>query len=353
MRVLQINTERTWRGGERQTVYTIEGLIDAGVEVGLICRDGYPLHKAVRDLPVTIHPVRSTVQAFLTCARAARGYDIVHAQSAKGHSIAVYTKPLHRKPVLYTRRVNFALSGPESRLKYQLTDRCVAISTAIRDTLNAFSVEHVDVISSTVRQRNLDPARAHEVLNSMSVPQNTLIIGWIGDLVPQKDPDLLVETVRELAGRRQDFVVLQCGNNQMGQRVRERIKRYELEDRLKLLGHIDDVEDLYSLFDVFLVTGNETEGLNSSVYDAFVYNVPVVSTLTGGMRDSVADRGLTCEHGDAVCLADQIERIFASQELAESMTGRAKQWALDNVSIPAITGRYLDVYHEMLNRSSS
>ncbi|HEX04204.1 MAG TPA: glycosyltransferase family 1 protein, partial [Bacteroidetes bacterium] len=57
MRVLQINTERTWRGGERQTLYTIEGLIEAGVEVGLVCRDGFPLDRAVKGMPVIVYPV--------------------------------------------------------------------------------------------------------------------------------------------------------------------------------------------------------------------------------------------------------------------------------------------------------
>jgi len=353
MRILQINTERTWRGGERQTLYTIEGLLDAGVEVGLVCRDGYPLHQAALNLPVTIHPVRSTLHAFLTTATAARQYDIVHAQSAKGQSIEVFTRFLHGKPTLYTRRVNFKPHGMISRMKYRGTTRVVANNSASRDTLTTFGIANVDVISSAVKQKELDLDRAQNLIKTANVPEDTIIIGVVGDLVPQKDPRLLLETVRELAGRRQDFIVLQCGRDQMGDAVRAGIKQHNLHDRLKLLGHVNDVEDLFSTFDVFLVTGNETEGVNSSVFDAFVYEVPVVSTFAGGMRDSVADRGLTCEHGDAVCLADQVERIIDSQELADSMTRRAKQWALDNVSIPAITARYLAVYQEMLDRRTS
>jgi glycosyltransferase involved in cell wall biosynthesis len=353
MRVLQINTERTWRGGERQTLYTIEGLLEAGVEVGLVCRDDYPLHQATRDLPITIHPVRSTFHAFRMTASAARDYDLIHAQSAKGQSIGVFTKSLHRRPVLYTRRVNFRPKGMSTKLKYHGTTRTIAISTAIRDTLTAFGVPDVDIISSAVKRRELDLERANTLIKTVHVPEGTKIIGWIGDLVPQKDPRLLLETVRELAGRRQDFIVLQCGRDQMGDAVNDGIVKYNLHDRLQLLGHINDVEDLYSQFDVFLVTGNETEGLNSSVYDAFVYDVPVVSTLVGGMRDSVADRGLTCEHGDPICLANQIERVLDTPELASSMTQKARHWALDHVTIPAITEGYLAVYNEMLPENRS
>ena len=31
MKILQVNTEKTWRGGERQTLYTIESLISQGI----------------------------------------------------------------------------------------------------------------------------------------------------------------------------------------------------------------------------------------------------------------------------------------------------------------------------------
>ena len=89
MRVLQINTERTWRGGERQTIYSIEGLLASGVEVGLLCRDHFPLHRRARELPITCHPVQSTAQGIEVASLAGRNYDIVHAQSAKGQSIAV------------------------------------------------------------------------------------------------------------------------------------------------------------------------------------------------------------------------------------------------------------------------
>ncbi|MCB2212463.1 glycosyltransferase family 4 protein [bacterium] len=352
MRILQINTEKTWRGGERQTVYTIEGLLDAGVEVGLVCRDNYPLHKSVRDLPVTIHPARNTADAVRVTSTVGRTYDLIHAQSAKGQSIAVLSKPLHNRPILYTRRVNFKPHGFSSVLKYNATDRTVAISTAIRDTLIEFGVRDVEIISSAVKPRDLDTDRARNLLESLHVPHDTNIVGWVGDLVPQKDPRLLVETVRELAKRRQDFVVVQCGNDQMGDKVRAGIENFGLQDRLRLLGHIDGVEDLYALFTVFLVTGNRTEGLNSSVYDAFAHNVPVVSTLTGGMRDSVADRGLTCPHSDPICLADHVSRLLDDAALRASMADKARQWALDNVTLPAIAKRYLAVYNDMLARSS-
>ena len=47
MHILQINTEKGWRGGERQTLLSMEGLRDAGVTVTLLCIKNRPLWRGV------------------------------------------------------------------------------------------------------------------------------------------------------------------------------------------------------------------------------------------------------------------------------------------------------------------
>src|ERR1700748_3373340 len=47
MRILELNFERTWRGGERQTLYDMLGFQGLGQQVAVLCRKGFPLqHKA-------------------------------------------------------------------------------------------------------------------------------------------------------------------------------------------------------------------------------------------------------------------------------------------------------------------
>ena len=48
MRILQINTERGWRGGERQTLLTALGLRAAGDTVALLVRAGGELEREAR-----------------------------------------------------------------------------------------------------------------------------------------------------------------------------------------------------------------------------------------------------------------------------------------------------------------
>jgi len=50
MKILQLNTEKTWRGGEKQTYYTILGLLQKGIRVGILCRKNSPLFYKAKEL---------------------------------------------------------------------------------------------------------------------------------------------------------------------------------------------------------------------------------------------------------------------------------------------------------------
>lgn len=332
-------------------MYTLEGLRDAGVAVELLCRRGTPLEERAREACFTVHALPGQGGALAFLAFRGRAYDLVHAQSGKGHSLAFLAKLVHRRPLIYTRRVNFVQTDLFSKLKYRFTDGIVAISSAIRDTLSQTTSKPVELISSAVKQLNPNLKRVEALRNELKL-EGKKIIATTGDLVDQKDPVTMVETIRHLMELRQDVVFLHFGTmgDEYATRIPAMIRDYSLEDRYLLLGHYDGVEDYFPLFDIYLVTGNHTEGLNSSVFDAFIYRVPVVSTLTGGMLDSVADRGLTCEEGDAACLANQLNRLLDDPTLQEQMRERAYDWVTSHVTIAAVTRDYLEVYRNLLKR---
>ena len=60
---LHVNTERTWRGGERQTFLLACGLRDRGHHAEIVCPPGAPLGERARDagLPVTEMSLRGEI----------------------------------------------------------------------------------------------------------------------------------------------------------------------------------------------------------------------------------------------------------------------------------------------------
>ena len=59
MKILQLNFEKGWRGGERQTLYCMRAFRKAGHEVELMCRRGGPLAERARQEGFTVHECRN------------------------------------------------------------------------------------------------------------------------------------------------------------------------------------------------------------------------------------------------------------------------------------------------------
>jgi len=342
MRLLIINTEKTWRGGERQTLYNAVGFIQQGVQVELLCRKGSSLVDKARAAGIRVHEVGGGVGTFWWTARHAADFDLIQAQTAKSQTAAVTTKPFHGRPVAYTRRVNFMPVGWLTKLKYKKTDCVVAISHSVKQVLETFGINKVHVIHDAVVPRLLNKQRALELFTKLNVG-NKKIVGTIAAIDQDKDPFTMVEAIKKLSLLRSDFVFLHFGDGPLKQQVQHRISELGLNDRYLLMGFVADVEDMFSLIDVFCMSSRE-EGMGSSVLDAFAYNVPVVSTNAGGLAELVDGRGFLCDRGDFEGISLGLDQILENPSAFKVLTDAAYRYVVSHHSLQATTKQYLDLF---------
>lgn len=352
MKVLELNTEKGWRGGERQTCYNIAGLTGAGIRVELLCRKGRPLEAAAKELKVPVHAASGAISAMLFLACKGRQYDILHAQTAKAQFYCVITRLFHRRPIVYTRRLDFVPKGSLTRMKYRLTHRTVAISGPIQKILGDFGVPDVAVISDAVTRQEPDMERINQFIHDNRLAGKK-IIGTTAAFVPHKDPLTMVRTVKELSLTRQDFVFLHFGEGELKEPARAMAESLGLDSIYRFAGFTDHIERMFPLFDVFAMS-SEQEGLGSSVLDAFVHKVPVVSTKAGGLREVVQDRGVLCEVKDHKALAQGMNELLNNSGLREQLCTAAYDYALREHSVNRIAGQYLELFKTLsLGRGGS
>ena len=349
MRILQVNTEKTWRGGERQTLYTVESLISQGVDCQLMALKGSLMYKRAVAMGISIIAIESMTDALKKLSNLKGRFDCVHAQTGKAHTQCVLTKIFHQTPVVYTRRVDFIPSGFSTRLKYKFTNKVVSISPAISSILNQSGMcSDSLIISSAVKGRNLDIERALKLKKSLGIQDSTKIIGLISALEPHKDPVAALKTIHELQKVRQDFVVLHFGDGALFDQVSDTIKELSIDQLYFQMGHHENVEDYFSIMDVFLMTSKE-EGLGSSVLDAFNYEVSVVSTNAGGLNDLVKDRGFVCDIGDTQCLSQGLSLAIDSSKESIAHKISAKEYCDNEMGVDLMAGKYIDLYKGLIS----
>lgn len=355
MNILQLNMEKGWRGGERQTLYCMQAFRDLGAKVELMAREGQVLAQRAREAGFTVHEVRHVPGQVAFLSTQARRFDIVHAQTANTVTWAVLTKWAHRRPVVFSRRTSFPVQPDKTRqtgFKWRHVDRLVAISEMAAAEPRRLGIEPL-IIRSAVKAQPIDAARNAALVDEFGL-SGKKVIATSAALIADKDPETLIRAVAELARRRSDFkcVHFGAGGNREAQ-ARALIESLGLQAVYHLAGFRSQVESFYALMDVFVMASQE-EALGSSVFDAFLQQVPVVSTDAGGLRESLADgRGLLCPVGDHLAMADRIERVLDDPGLADTLTRRALDYVKHEHDVHVMGQRYMACFDALLKQGRS
>ena len=95
---------------------------------------------------------------------------------------------------------------------------------------------------------------------------------------------------------------------------------------------------------------SKEEGLGSSVLDAFLYQVPVVSTNAGGLGDLLGnERGILCNIGDSRAIARGIESILNDHAKKESYVNKAYDYVSKYHNKKYLTEKYIETMKGLLN----
>lgn len=99
------------------------------------------------------------------------------------------------------------------------------------------------------------------------------VIGSVGRFQYQKNTEFIVDIFYELQKEREDAVLILVGDGDLKESVQARIKHWNLEDKVQLLGSRDDVAQLYQAMDVFLFP-SRFEGFGIVLVEAQVSGLP-------------------------------------------------------------------------------
>ena len=343
MNILELNFEKGWRGGERQTLYSMQGLKQAGISAHLICRKNSYLERYAKKEGFTTFSFNSVLGVVFYLITKGKNYNFIHAQTSHILTYCVLTKPFFDAPILFTRRVDFIQKGIFTKLKYRFTDKIIAVSAAIKDILIKFCGRNdIEIISDVGVRNEPNTTKAKEMIDSLSIG-NKHIVATTSALTGHKDPFTAVNAVKKLLTKRTDFVFLHFGTGELKEAVLEAIKRNNLQKTYLLVGFVESVENFFPFFEVFVMTSKE-EGLGSSVLDAFLSKVPVVSTNAGGLKELLdQDRGIMCPIEDSDAIAEGIDFLLQPSKEKEKYIDNAFQYASHFHSMKFITDKYVNL----------
>jgi glycosyltransferase involved in cell wall biosynthesis len=218
----------------------------------------------------------------------------------------------------------------------------VAVSEATRTAL----VRQGYPAKRTVTIYNgVDPAPAVDSGRADDRPPQLLEVARLCDVKGQR------ELIAALEGlRRRDAVLLLAGDDLEAGGAFRRALEVEAEqqglgDRVRLLGHRDDVRRLIGDADV-MVLPSHAEGLPLVVLEAMAAAKPVVATAVGGVPELVVDgeTGLLVPPGDVEALTRALDDLLGDPDRARRLGEAGRRRALEKFSADEAAARVLELY---------
>jgi L-malate glycosyltransferase len=361
---VQIDTARSWRGGQNQVLLTARGLQTRGHRVvAVVHPDGELRRRLPADIETIALAPRNEVDlpAAWRLSRVVRDLrpDVVHAHDPHGVAVAATAlsigSPSPRPALVAARRVDFHVRANSfSRWKYRQVDRFVCASNAIRAMLleDAIPPDRVVTVHEGVDVDRVAAVEPLDVREEYWFPPHSLIVGNIAALVPHKGQRYLVEAaaivVRELPETR--FLIL--GEGELRSALEQQIKHLHLSQHVVLAGFRSDVLGVLKGLDVFVMS-SVTEGLGTSLLDAMAAARPIVATRTGGIPEVVVDgeTGLLAPPKDGRALAEAILQMLRDgpgrQRVAQAGLARVRE----RFSVDRMVEQTLEVYADVAGTS--
>jgi glycosyltransferase involved in cell wall biosynthesis len=161
------------------------------------------------------------------------------------------------------------------------------------------------------------------VRSELGIDETTPVILFAGRLAPEKRPELVLELLNDVSKAGRHFVALIAGDGEYRRDLERLIKRYRLDNQVRLLGAVSHqrVHDLLAASDCLLLPSSQ-EGVALVVYEALAMGVVPIAADVGGQAELVqADCGILVPPGpnERQAYLEALLRVLDDSELRQAM----------------------------------
>ncbi len=354
LKILHIDPERNWGGGEAQVLGLLSYLCRKGHRNDLLAHPGGRLFEQCGSLGVRRLSLVARNDLDLrpvpALRRLIRGekYDIVHFHTKRAHTLSLWLPHGPECPkYVVTRRMDYpeAKSWYTRHLYNRRVDGVVAISQVIVNLLVQAGVEakRVRLIHS-----GIDPERFVRCAHGPAVTEREAVVGIVAALEERKGHRYLFEAAAALKQRGHKIRYLVVGEGPVRRDLEERIKALNLEEEVHFCGFVSDAPEILSQIDIFVLP-SLYEGLGVAALEAMAAGKPVIASRVGGLPELIADgeTGLLVAPKNAEGLAEAIARLAGEKSLAREMGRRGAERARASFSLEQMAAKNEAYYYEL------
>jgi len=192
--------------------------------------------------------------------------------------------------------------------------------------------------------------------NELAIPPNSLVVGYVGWLIPIKGVTYLVNAMAEVVQRHPNSLLVLVGKgDEKGEeetKLSKQVENLGIADHVRFLGWRPDVDEIMGCFDIFVLP-SLNEGMGRVLVEAMATGLPIVASSVGGIPDLVKDgeNGLLVPPADAGALKRAISDLLSDKAKRKRMGETGKRMCRP-YSVEAMVEKIDNLYSRLLGEHS-
>jgi glycosyltransferase involved in cell wall biosynthesis len=359
MKVLYVDLEREWRGGQSQALLTLRGLRERGHEVELLAAHDSPLANRAEEAGVVVHEVprlglRGWAAKAIHSSIATRRFELVHLNEPHALTAAWLARAHAHLPLLLSRRIGFPLQkNVVSKARYRAVERFVANSKDVARSLadSGIAEERISIVNEGVE---IFPLRTLEQRRSArkhwGVRENEFLFGCVSVFVPEKGQRHLIEALPLVRAVHPEARLLLAGDGACRTELEALTKKLGQTEAVLFPGFVKEVTQVYAALDAFAFP-SEFEGLGTALQTAMAASLPCISTKRGALGEVVeSERTALVAEPNGREFAAVMLRLINDEGLRKKLSDAGRREVEQRFSAERMVENTMLVYEDVLRK---
>lgn len=203
-------------------------------------------------------------------------------------------------------------------------------NAALSKDKNLIPQSKINIIYNSISIMKWDMEVAEKLLEKQ---EGVVYFGCIGRLSKEKGQLFLPKIAQKLKEKTTNFKILIAGTGQLGEELKEEVKRTETQDFFEFLGFVRHSKDFMETVDCLLLP-SLWEGLPTVAIEAMASKKPVIAFEVAGNPEVVIEgvSGLLVSAFDTAKFAERMSEMITNAERRKEMGERGRHLAEEKFS---------------------
>ncbi len=233
-----------------------------------------------------------------------------------------------------------------------LCDYYIAVSDAVAINLKDSGIhpEKIKLVNNGVEpMRSLPADECALIRQQYGIKEDETVFGIFARLEPVKGHKYFIKAARQLLKEDIKAKFLIVGDGSLADSLKERVRRYNLENNVIFTGFVKDTTALLNITDVNINT-SESEAMCLSILEAMSLGKPSIATIAGGNTELVTNNedGLLVGYADSASLASSMLKLMHNPTYLAKLSEKAKEKYNRNFTVKTMVTNLENLYREVL-----